>query len=679
MAHSVPSRKRRKTSPVGSKADAAEVTNPFNILDTEFSKNAVAWDLEQTYEKRSRVRDLDAKKQKLPLKTAQGVVEQYEESAEDQPDTSPGLSGSESPITEPSDNAASSTEAKGTAYQQILEAKEELARIASLVNENPEDHISSLKTLTLITSSKNHTITRLGLVTQLAVYKDIIPGYRIRPISEHESNVKVSKEVRKQRTFEQTIVRGYQTYVRELKHISSAGNNSTEQQKALVDVAVGCACNLLQSVPHFNFRNELLSIIINKIRGRRRDSNFARCAVTIANIFESDEDGSVSLEAVSMLSKVIKNRDYRIHEDVLNLFLHLRLLSEFSHKGSDTGVNNEKENGQIQGKRSKKQREHWSKKARKLVKERKAIEKEMKAADAIFSYEQRDKNQAETLKLVLSIYFRVLKARPPGLMGAVLEGLVKYAHLINQDFFGDLLEALRELVNALVTPEHDDDALDSGDEERLTDERHQQSTTRESLLCVITALGLLQGQDVAKSASGLGLDLSFFITHLYQTLHSLALHPNVELSSSTTRVHDPDTTRSEDMHSLKVNVSTTIVLLLRSLRAVLLPQNARSVPPVRVAAFSKQLMTCALQIPEKSATAMLGLINDVVKTHRGKINSLWHSDERRGDGVFNPLYANLEGSNPFASTVWEGELLQLHYCPQVRDGAVNLYSILNDT
>ena len=27
-----------------------------------------------------------------------------------------------------------------------------------------------------------------------------------------------------------------------------------------------------------------------------------------------------------------------------------------------------------------------------------------------------------------------------------------------------------------------------------------------------------------------------------------------------------------------------------------------------------------------------------------------------------------EGSNPFASTVWEGELLRLHFCPGVREG-----------
>jgi nucleolar complex protein 3 len=28
----------------------------------------------------------------------------------------------------------------------------------------------------------------------------------------------------------------------------------------------------------------------------------------------------------------------------------------------------------------------------------------------------------------------------------------------------------------------------------------------------------------------------------------------------------------------------------------------------------------------------------------------------------------VEGSNPFAATVWEGELLRKHYCPKVREG-----------
>ncbi len=51
-----------------------------------------------------------------------------------------------------------------------------------------------------------------------------------------------------------------------------------------------------------------------------------------------------------------------------------------------------------------------------------------------------------------------------------------------------------------------------------------------------------------------------------------------------------------------------------------------------------------------------------------KIKALWNTEERRGDGMFDALSGEVEGSNPFAATVWEGELLRRHFSPAVRDG-----------
>ena len=53
------------------------------------------------------------------------------------------------------------------------------------------------------------------------------------------------------------------------------------------------------------------------------------------------------------------------------------------------------------GRRVKKEKwEHRSKKERKVAKERKVVEKDMAEADASVSYEERDKMQSETLKMV---------------------------------------------------------------------------------------------------------------------------------------------------------------------------------------------------------------------------------------------------------------------------------------
>lgn len=36
--------------------------------------------------------------------------------------------------------------------------------------------------------------------------------------------------------------------------------------------------------------------------------------------------------------------------------------------------------------------------------------------------------------------------------------------------------------------------------------------------------------------------------------------------------------------------------------------------------------------------------------------------------MFDALSGGVEGSNPFAATIWEGELLRKHFSPTVRDG-----------
>ena len=79
-------------------------------------------------------------------------------------------------------------------------------------------------------------------------------------------------------------------------------------------------------------------------------------------------------------------------------------------------------------------------------------------------------------------------------------------------------------------------------------------------------------------------------------------------------------------------------------------------------------MTSSLQLPEKSCIAMIGLLGRITKTHEKKIAALWNTEERRGDGVFHALGGEVEGSNPFAATVWEGEMLRKHFSPAVRDG-----------
>lgn len=657
----------------------------------DFYTRAAEWELEQDYELRPRKAKKDKEKTRLPIKTADGAIHHVEEpeAAEEESDSFLDTDSDEENAVE--ESVAEKEQVQEEAPKvplkvQVIEAKEELARIAMLINEDPEEYVGSFKKLADMVDKDTHpVIKKLALATQAAVFRDVIPGYRIRPLSEEDMKTKLSKEVRKLRNYEQSLLSAYRRYIQQLTSFSKGEKQDQDKDESgMRTVAVNCACSLLLAVPHFNFRTELLKILVNRLSKKRIDADFVKCRETIEEIFAKDDDGIVSLEAVSLLSKMMKAKEYRIHQSVLDTFLHLRLLSEFSSKGSKDKIDRQNDVPTFRGKKLKAKKEFRTKKERKLEKERKAVEKDMKEADALVSHEAREKNQAETLKIVFGIYFRILKQRIPHLMGAVLEGLAKYAHLINQDFFGDLLEALRDLITQLEAEESIEEDVEDDEESPATATRN---SAREVLLCTITAFALLDEQDVSKAASSLHLDLSFFITHLYRALYPLSVNPDIEFNPETSlRLPDPNSSQNGDgkdnnavdmpRPKNKVNFQTPTVLLLRCLQSILLSRAHGVPPPIRLAGFSKRLMTTALQLPEKSSLAMLSLMGRVAKQHGRKIAPLWHTEERKGDGVFNPFATDVEQSNVFAGTVWEGELLQLHYCPQVRAAAADLEKMI---
>ena len=661
MAHGRPAKRRRLTPP------ADENALSETIKSGELFNRAADWDLEQIYERKSRKRK-EKEPSRLPIKTSEGKVEQVVDEARSSSDEDSFLgtdededdNGLETPPTEDVDDIL-----KVPLRDQIVAAKEELARIASLLNEDPEEHAGSFKKLGAISESTTHpVIKKLALATQTAVYKDVIPGYRIRAYDAEDVGTKVSKEVRQTRQYEQALVSGYQGYIKQLTALAK-GRRHGQGDTGGKSVAINCACTLLLAVPHFNFRTELLNILIRQLGSKGYSTDFTKCLETLETFFAGDEDGAPSLEAVTLLTQMIKKRDYNIQESVLNTFFQLRLLSELSSKSSTTKTDKDEQKPTYRGKNVKKQWEHRSKKEKKLARERKAVEKDMKEADALVTHEDRDKMQSETLKLVFVTYFRILKQQIPHLMGAVLEGLAKYAHLINQDFFGDLLEALKDIIGDADAAAQNDDLDDTtnSEAEAPTSNRNH---TRESLLATQTAFTLLSGQDISKSASALHLDLSFFTSHIYRTLYPLATDADVELGPKSLHLADPH--HSPDSPKPKINISTPTLLLTRALTSILLTPSTPP-PTILTLSFTKRLLTTTLHLPEKSTLAILSLLHAIAQKHGRKIEALWYSDERNGDGVFDGASDTVAGTNVLSvgSGVWEGELLRRHYCPRVRE------------
>ena len=120
-------------------------------------------------------------------------------------------------------------------------------------------------------------------------------------------------------------------------------------------------------------------------------------------MFRADITGEPSLETVRLLNRMIKERKYHVHPEVLSCLFHLRLKSELGLRASETKVDKDAgigtgkalSKGRAAARRAKGKavdQPHLSKKAKKVLKERKEIEKEMHEAAAEVDKEERAAN-----------------------------------------------------------------------------------------------------------------------------------------------------------------------------------------------------------------------------------------------------------------------------------------------
>lgn len=136
------------------------------------------------------------------------------------------------------------------AVEETAEAKQRrMAELGTELLSDPESNIKSLKELLKFCKDKDKTITQSALLSCLVVFKDIIPGYRIRLPTEKEQEMKVSKVVKKMRFFESTLLSSYKSYLQRLIIL--------QQRPEFHRVVVRCFCTLLDTHPHFNFRENV--------------------------------------------------------------------------------------------------------------------------------------------------------------------------------------------------------------------------------------------------------------------------------------------------------------------------------------------------------------------------------------------------------------------------------------
>ncbi|KAG6868376.1 hypothetical protein C0993_004022 [Termitomyces sp. T159_Od127] len=531
---------------------------------------------------------------------------------------------------------------------RIRAAKEQIAGICQEIVSDPENSLGLLRRLHTFSLSEIATpshpdpvpndpvIRKLSILSQLAVFKDIIPGYRIRALTDKEKAEKVSQMVAQTRDWEQGLVTTYQTYLRLLEEEIKARSD-------LADIALESICALLKEATHFNFRVNLMSCIVARLSKKSWDSSSELCLNTLIHVFREDLTGVASLEIVRLLNRMIKEKRFNVRPEVLSCLLHLRLKTELGIRASDSSVDKpvRKESGSKAAARRAKGKStelpHLSKKAKNALKEKREIDQEFREAEAEVDKEERVATQTETLKLIFVLYFRILKnPQPTALLPAALHGISKFAHLVNIDFFKDLLAVLKELISR---ESDDDDTIDF----TVT----SANNIRHRLSCIVTAFELLSGQGTP-IGEALNLDLSDFISALYSLILPLSLMMDIDSAPL------PSGTGTSPIKTQSIGTTA---------------------PPGRSAAFAKRLLSASMHWPPAAAQRALDFVRDLTAKDP-KLEALLSTKDRTFNGIYRPELDDPELSNPFGTSFWELHTLrEKHWDAKIRAEADGFLSI----
>ncbi|XP_036121728.1 nucleolar complex protein 3 homolog isoform X1 [Molossus molossus] len=503
--------------------------------------------------------------------------------------------------------------------KKLQEKKLHIAALASAILSDPESNVKKLKELRSMLMEQDPdvavTVRKLVIISLMELFKDITPSYKIRPLTEAEKSTKIRKETQKLREFEEGLVSQYKFYLENLEQmvkdwkqrkLKKSNVVSLKAYKGLAEVAVKSLCELLVALPHFNFHNNIIVLIVPLMNDVSKLIS-EMCCEAVKKLFKQDKLGQASLGVIKVISGFVKGRNYDVRPEMLKTFLCLRI-KEVEVKKDTEDINKPQKFMTF-----KEKRKNLSRMQRKWRKAEEKLERELREAEASESAEKKLQLHTETLNIVFVTYFRILKkAQRSPLLPAVLEGLAKFAHLINVEFFDDLLVVLHGLI-------------ESGN-----------LSYQESLHCVQTAFHILSGQgDV------LNIDPMKFYTHLYKTLFKL--------------------------HAGATNEGVETVLKCLD---VMLTKRRKQVSQQRALAFIKRLCTLALHVLPNSSIGILATNRVLMQTFPK--TDLLLDNESQGSGVFLPELDQPEYCNAQNSALWELHALRRHFHPIVRTLAAHL-------
>jgi len=343
-------------------------------------------------------------------------------------------------------------------------AKLVIAKASQSLLSSPEHHLRKQMPILLeLVGDYDPNVARLSMLSILAVMRDLIPAYKIRPQHEREKDdVVQSKEVKELWDFENLLLKSYQAYLKILLKLFKNQKEGSKSALALSRVSASCLSSLVIAAPHFNFSGDILQVVVPGIANKDEDIKQS-CANAIKTLVReallSADSGQCAVEATQLLADFVKRRKcVGLPPDVVLCLMDFTFPDISSAEDFDVA------------KKSKK-------KKKKKKKGKDEVSKAFKEAQAVIDKDTRRYQQSAVLEAMFELYFRVLKTAEGSLKGMqassqhagwspnrfakrfpllapTLQGLAKFAHLISVDYFHDIISTLESILESPCVP-HD--------------------------------------------------------------------------------------------------------------------------------------------------------------------------------------------------------------------------------
>ncbi|CAJ1037890.1 putative Nucleolar complex-associated protein/CBF/Mak21 family [Leishmania utingensis] len=539
----------------------------------------------------------------------------------------------------------------------------------------------------------NKTVTDYGELVQnlnkeCAILCDVIPSYRISSTLEGEDGggQRKQKEVYNVQKLEHEILTQYTHFLQLLRKLS---RKSHPEQQALGSRL--CAQLVKSSAPEFNYADTLLSLAIDF--ANCKSVRVAQpCQTALSELLDGQKVSDTTEHIVGALLRIVRKRSYAMNPKLLNLLLHVRVAMVDVHRED------------LAEEKAKNKR---------FKKEDKELARQMQKSKARRDRAEIAAKQTRIVHRIFVIYLRVIEASKSCLpvhqtkiLAPTLEGLVKFAPLVNVELYQQLMEALKDLVKGGGVSRtrqrigSAEGGIDSKDVDDKDEETAASVTTR---LHALVAVATLAQRDATATASEWRVDLSYFHEVLFRCLGEALELPSTESSSSAKMTREEAQEASDgDMDEVASQGSTSsagslssqafsiaqsmaqgtfvhqnasrewtfhVGLVLRAVDLLVLTQ--KHLPVARVTAILRRLMQAAPSCPPHIAMSILALCHRIVLRYplAGGVIVGGSDNVIAGRGAYNPEALQTASANADSSFTWELSFLSHSYHPTLRQVA----------